>query len=65
MNHESDTKYLEAEMGHGDVFEATNHTNHERQDDSPEAGADAVNVGNITCVNDVKTVDSLEVIIEV
>lgn len=64
VDHEADTKDLEAQHGHSEPFESTDLANQDGKDDGPEAGADAVDIGNITGVGDRETVDSLEVVVK-
>lgn len=64
MDHEADTEDFKTQHGHGEPFEAAELADHDGEDDGPEAGADAVDVGDITCVRNGDAVDSLEVVVE-
>ena len=65
MDHETDSEDFEAEHGHGEPLEATELADHESEDYRPEAGSDAVNVCDVAGVRDGKTVDCLQVVVEV
>lgn len=65
MDHETYAEELETEVGEGKVFEAPDKADHEGENDSPEAGADTINVVDVTSVCDGEGVHYLEVRVEV
>lgn len=64
MDHQADAENLEAEHGHGEPLEAAELTDHEGEDNGPEAGADAIDVGYVAGVGDGEAVDGLQVVVE-
>lgn len=65
VDHEADAEEFEAEHGQGEPLEAAGDADDGREDDGPEARADAVDVGHVAGVGDGEAVHGLQVGVEV
>ena len=64
MDHKSYTEYLEGKHAKREVLEATSDSDDYCEDNGPETGADAVDIGHIASVGDREAVNNLEVIVK-